>query len=163
MKKCDLRLGQILKTKSGEVLINAGDKWVGTNVSLYQNYYTEQFKNILASEHDIETIYDVKSNTLENFGFGKFNTQSLKVIWECSHLTDNTKTLLSMLVYDWIAKDKDDIVYCYKEKPTKGKFDWTSDSDFKIINLKSYKDVNLDSLSWDNDESTYIPDLLKEI
>lgn len=77
-------------------------------------------------------------------------------------LTDVKKMLLRSIneCYLWIAKDESDYIYVYEQKPHKEEFVWGYQGN--NANLSGFKPELFDFLSWEDEEPTYIPDLLKE-
>lgn len=79
--------------------------------------------------------------------------------------TDVQKTLFKCFDerYKWIAKDKNRCVWMYEKKPYKNikKCRWCMIGGL-VSRLRSFKPGLFDFLSWEDEEPTYIPDLLKE-
>ena len=164
MKKSDLKLGQILELRNGDIFINVGKEFLNEDSWNLPNNYLDNLKNVQFTEFDIMKVCEV--SPIDGIGFTLTNKREdcLKLIWERVDVDKNTIKFLLFLRNDWVAKDADGTIFNYNSKPVKDSSGWynISDSNYCVdnINVSKYKDLNFDFLSWDDEEPVYIPDLL---
>ena len=122
MKKSDLEYGNVVETREGTKY-------------LYHCKKSDQFLNL---DYDgFLWICDFDKNLKSTDGLNEFDIMKVykdytckEVLWERKEkpkLTEDEKTILRNLPkkYKWIARDKSDWMFLYREKPIKLKISWS--------------------------------------
>ena len=122
MKKSDLEYGNVVETREGTKY-------------LYHCKNSNQFLNL--DYNGFLWICDFDKNLKSTDGLNEFDIMKVykdytckEVLWERKEkpkLTEDEKTILRNLPkkYKWIARDKSDWMFLYREKPIKLKISWS--------------------------------------
>lgn len=118
MKKNDLVAGKhVIEVYGGDMYFVCG------------NYLLSDDYGFNLLEDYIVKVYEIKQNrNLVNL----MNNDNLKLVWERQEkLTDFEKQILGYLIYrfEYIARDKDDSLYVYNQKPEKIRKPWEKSSE----------------------------------
>ena len=122
------------------------------------------------SYYKVVRIYEIKQN--RNL-VSLMDSGNLKLVWERQEkLTDFEKQILGHLIpiFEYIARDKDDSLYVYNQKPEKIRKAWEKSSEVweideyevgisKMDNITVF-DLLFPMVKWSDEEPTLISDLL---
>ena len=174
MKKNDLAAGKhVIETYGGELYFVCGNYLLSNDGGFnLLEYYNDDL--IIENDDDscfkVIKVYEIKQNrNLVNL----MNNDNLKLVWERQEkLTDFEKQILGYLVcrFKYIARDKDDSLYVYNQKPEKIRKAWEKSSEVweideyevgvsKIGDLTVF-DLLFPMVKWSDEEPTLISDLL---
>lgn len=130
----------------------------------------EEEQNFRVNDTYADGIYRIKNNKVQFYDVWAkdFSDSSLSfneiagkeiIIVKKYKLTKNTYTLLSMLKFDWIAKDENGDVYVFPYRPDKKDSIWDGCSDIYFSN-HAYKNLDFSFLHWEDKEPTIISYIL---
>lgn len=179
MKLSDLKTGMYVETRCGIRYLVLKDFDVdfqkkgilsNENMCLYLNYFNDNMKYITPSgcgkKHDIMEVFEPSIY---------LNKKDLVSIWKREEikisLSEFEKTFLESLnpEYKWLAKNGNDIIFLYTNKPEKDDYIkskyWTYRGDCigidKDFYCDAFKKEPFEWVKWEDEEPWYIPDLLK--
>jgi len=136
--------------------------------------YSLKFKDLEEGkvyENKSGNKYRVVQGLLWSFSTGGLTAYSHSVTsqWrfkEVINISDDEKSFLSLIddTFEWIARDKNGIVYVYTDEPLKDGFIWDCVRGLGISRMLSleYFSFNLEFISWEDQEPTRIADLLRD-
>ena len=154
MKKSDLKYGNVVETRNGHKLLL--NKIYGEPILIFLN--CKGF--ILLDSFDIELKdgFNVESGDIIKV-YKDYTCKEL--LWERKEnpkLTEDEKVVLRNLPkkYKWIARDKSDWIFLYKEKPIKLKISWSG----CMYTTLPFKHL-FQFIQWEDEEPYSIEELLK--
>lgn len=166
MKKDDLKTGMLVQLGNDDEMLvlrdtPKGDVFVDNEGWLeFSDYNDELYHESGEDEWDIVAVFTPRSRsamTLDDLG------EDYDLIWEREEravpelLTGEEKAILELLdeKYEYIARDKDGMLYAYGDKPIRFLTDWVGElySRMPFDNLFEF-------VSWEDEEPTKISDLL---
>ena len=167
MKKSDLVAGKhVIEVYGNEKYFVCGNYLLSDDggFNLLDDYNDELIMECDEdSYYKVVRIYEIKQNrnlvTL-------MDSDNLKLVWERQEkLTDFEKNILGHLIhrFEYIARDKDESLYVYNQKPEKIRKAWEIDkSEFGISKMDNITvfDLLFPMVKWSDEEPTLISDLL---
>lgn len=109
--------------------------------------------------HDIDRDMYIPSNNDLNW----FTRHEIKIIQPKKTISEDEKVILRNLPseFTWIARDENDSLYIYGNKPERGRFNsyYSTDLTFEFETFKHL----FQCIKWEDAEPTLIADLLKEV
>lgn len=162
MKKSDLKGGMIVELRDGKRYLFNGVVLLDFEGSILMTInYNEDLRSKYYTTQDIVKVY--RSKNLPSLAF-IFQDTYLTMIWDRKEikLTDEEIEILKALKtlhLDFLARDEDDALRAYSVAPYKDGSIWNFVSGESI---GVYSDL-FDFIAWEDEDATYIDDLLKEL
>lgn len=159
MKKSDLKSGMVVEYRDGIRRLVVNDDLIGDDGHLSLSNYNDDLKHDEYSDLDIMKVYRYKR--VRSFSY-LLKDDNLELISErkeyelTSHEIDVLKALQT-LGFNWIARDRNNNLYAYNDKPHKFDYQWNTGG--IVISLK-HLTVGFDFIKWSDDEPTNINELL---
>ena len=180
MKKSDLVAGKhVIEVYGNEKYFVCGNYLLSNDGGFN---LLDDYNDDLIMENDDESyfkvvkVYEIKQN--RNL-VSLMDSDNLKLVWErrekltyFEKLTDFEKQILGHLIpiFEYIARDKDDSLYVYNQKPEKIRKAWEKSSEVweideyevggsKMDNITVF-DLLFPMIKWSDEEPTLISDLL---
>lgn len=161
MKKSDLRSGMIVELRDGKRYLFTSYVLLDFDGYIMMINYDEDLKSKYYASQDIVRVY--KGNNPHSLT-SMFQDTYLTLQWERKEpkLTNEEIEILEALKtlgYEWLARDGDGVIFAYEKKPERniaywsGGLYWYPTKDENIFNF----------IKWEDEEPTYIDDLLKEL
>lgn len=167
MKKNDLENGYIVECKNGQRYIVIKDftlktkRFCGSKDIMLSNSGFMDFNNYN------DDLTDKNENTewnIDKVYYRKYLADTeLKLLWERKiiRLTDDERKLLEVAYnqgYNYIARDGNNTLFIFKEKPTKEDRIWILNKGYW---LETFEDM-FDFIKWEDEKPYAIEELLKE-
>lgn len=163
MRKQDLVSGMILETRNGKRYLFVNGNIVNFDGYVMFSNYSEDLKNELVKNCDVVKVYEIEiAYSLTDI----FKDANLTLIWERKEyeLTDReieVLKVLSLLGYEWLARDENDGLYTYVGKPEK-RTNCNYWNGASLVRLRKIESL-FKFVKWTDDEPTKIDDLLKGV
>lgn len=154
MKKEDLKIGNVVELRCGNLALWTLYKSfirLKDGLVIYGNDFNDSLKYCF-KQTDFDVIKVYKDYTLK------------EVLWERKEkpvLTEDEKVILRNVPkdYKWIARDKDDDLCIYIEKPEKDNVVWSNEDDYESFYLFEHL---FQSIKWEDTEPYLISELIEE-
>lgn len=164
MKKSDLRSGMIVELKDGKRYLFTSGVLLDFDGYIMLINYSEDLKSKYNPSQDIVKVY--KGNNPHSLT-SMFQDTYLTMIWERKDikLTDEEIEILKALKtlhFEWLARDESGDLYAYSGTLYKDDCTWDFVSAGVYQSIGVYSNL-FDFVKWEDEEPTYIDDLLKEI
>ena len=163
MKKSDLKSGMIVELRDGKRYLFTSGVLLDFDGYIMLINYTEDLKSKHYEAQDIVKVY--KGNKPHSLT-SMFKDTYLTMQWERKEikLTDEEIEILKALKtldFEWLARDEDDALNAYSGTPYKDDCVWNFVSGRVYQSIGVYSNL-FDFVKWEDEEPTYIDDLLKE-
>ena len=159
MKKSDLKAGMLVEYRCGErrMFMPYGLVKESGLVARYSCKYNDDLIDIDGiNDLDIMKVYDVFEDSFD------FECENRELLWERKEkpkLTEVEKTILENIPkeYKYIARDEDEELYIYEEKPRKVEEAWQWGGLYVDFGLFNHL---FNFIKWEDDEPNKIEELL---
>lgn len=137
MRKSELKNGMMVEIRNGDLYLVVGDFMTRKFDYELLSSYDENMIHDIENSCDIMKVYAFENNVYDNNATtleALFDREYLTLLWERKEREEHNLTerevevleALQTLGFEWLAKDKDERLYAYGNKPKKLKSVWAT-------------------------------------